>query len=195
MKISKCKSDHWPHCEDCYWGIFPSLPSFFFFFFFLSDDAFLLFRSSLTSISLAICSLLIPLVSWKNQVRSHLCRCGTLHGHHEKWNVTGSRNEIQMVGFQRKWHIDEIIIWKKNKQFSLHGDWYSGHEGSTQQSYVSPISIGFFPLSSHSFNIYYGKQWLHVPFTSGNLDRFDLSKRYCSVLTVEREQWEMSIKC
>ena len=152
MKIPKCRSDHWPHCEDCYWGILP--PPLFF----LRHKDFLLFRSSLTSISLDTFSLLIPLVSWKNKGRSHFCRCSTLHGHHEKQNVMGSRGGIQMVEFQRKWHLDERVIWNKNKQLSHCGDWYSGHESSTQQSYVGHTSIGFFPLSSHSFNIYYGKK-------------------------------------
>lgn len=79
-KISKHRSDHWTHCEDCLWCIC--------LFFFGGEISFLHLSVDLNFPGFShtpdsIC------------VKENLFgRCIILHGHHEKWDIIGSRNEI-----------------------------------------------------------------------------------------------------
>ena len=90
VKIPKHRSDHWPIHEDYHWGI-------------------LLFDGKVTFFPSSLCLSSFPrllALSWSLLCQGNIiwwclfCRYASLHGHHKKWDVIGSKVKVKWSNFK-----------------------------------------------------------------------------------------------
>ena len=100
ISLSHFLTPPWENIKTQVWSLATLWRLSFEAFYFSLEGRFLSFISLLISISQVCHTLLIASVSRKIICWSLFGRCIILHGHHEKWGTTGSRNEIQQLHFK-----------------------------------------------------------------------------------------------